>query len=185
MAHYVGNNPVNYTDPTGHRWDEAVGGGLAWALSNLDDIVNTAPAAVECAVDPGLGCIELVQHLPALIAPGDQPEPQPGTTKLYRAVQDPELKSIESTGQFTNPEGIEVKYFSTTPEGATKYAQKAYRRWPDEGPYTLVETEVSSGSIASDMTVTVDRGIPSVVVPTPILPSLAPPKTWTSMPVEY
>ncbi|MGH7079891.1 MAG: hypothetical protein ACREFU_17575 [Acetobacteraceae bacterium] len=47
------------------------------------------------------------------------------TTTLFRAVTTPELESIQSFNAFTNPAWIEVKYFSTSPEGAQSYASQA------------------------------------------------------------
>ncbi|MFD5317724.1 DUF6531 domain-containing protein [Streptomyces sp. NPDC127098] len=67
---------------------------------------------------------------------------RPGEMYLYRAVQNAELNQIARTRTFQNPAGIEVKYFSTTPEAAAAYARTMYGRFPDEGPYTLVRSTI-------------------------------------------
>src|SRR4051794_9500585 len=92
-------------------------------------------------------------------------------TTLYRAVTEPELASIRSTKGFTNPPGIEVKYFSTTRHGAWSYAAQAAAAF-GEGPFTVVQTSISSRLITNVMRVTVDRGIETVIVPTDLLPEL-------------
>jgi RHS repeat-associated protein len=50
---YVGNNPVNYIDPTGHKWDAEGGGGGAggWIWPLLEWIGSDGPDVVEAAVD--------------------------------------------------------------------------------------------------------------------------------------
>jgi hypothetical protein len=97
------------------------------------------------------------------------------TTTLYRAVTEAELKSIKSTKSFTNPKGIENKYFSTTAEGASSYGKQASKAFGD-GPHTIIKTEIPTSSITPNMRVPngVDGGIPTVVVPTNKLPGLNP-----------
>ena len=112
--------------------------------------------------------------------------PKRGTTKLYRAVKQAELDDIAaSSGKFKNPAGIESKYFSKSPEGAASYAKQTYQRGGAlyEGPYTIVETKIPTSSIKPDMTVSVDRGISTVVVPSNKLPSLAPGRPLNYSPI--
>jgi hypothetical protein len=104
-------------------------------------------------------------------------------TPLYRAVQQGELADIQATNAFRNPVGIEVKYFSTTPEGAASYARQAFRAWPQEGPYTLVTTDISTELISNEMTCVVDRGVSTVVVPDALLPGLNPPVVQPFFPI--
>ena len=61
------------------------------------------------------------------------------TTPLFRAVSPAELASIKGLGTFTNPAGIESKYFSTTLGGAQSYAAQAEAAFGDE-PYSFVGT---------------------------------------------
>jgi hypothetical protein len=98
-----------------------------------------------------------------------------GTTSLFRAVLPGEAESIQATGAFTNPLGIEVKYFSTSLGGAQSYASQATAAFGD-GPFTFVGTGIPTSAITPEMQVTVDRGIRTVVISTQDLPKLTPPK---------
>ena len=97
------------------------------------------------------------------------------TTVLFRAVTGGELASITALGAFTNPRGIEVKYFSTTLKGARSYAEQAASAF-GEGPFTMVKTSIPLRLITAIMRVTVDRGIDTVIVPTVLLSRLADPE---------
>jgi hypothetical protein len=102
---------------------------------------------------------------------------------LFCAVTERELDDILATGFFRNPFGVEVKYFSTTREGAASYASRAFRAWPKEGPYTIVETAIQTHLIAPSMSVVVDSNISTVTVPTSLLPELTSPRVLTSVPI--
>ena len=86
-----------------------------------------------------------------------------------------EAASIESFGVFINPLGIESKYFSTTLEGAQSYADQATAAFGD-GPFSFYSAQMPTSAITPEMTVTVDRGVNTVVVGTEDLPKLSPPK---------
>jgi hypothetical protein len=60
-------------------------------------------------------------------------------------------------------------------EGAQKYAAQATKAFKD-GPYEFVSTEIPTDAITDPMSVTVDRGIDTVVVSTEDLEKLAPPQ---------
>ena len=94
---------------------------------------------------------------------GLQPEERGRTVTLWRAVGNSELADIRATATFRNPPGLEVKYFCLSAEDAARYARLAYRRWPQEGTYTLVGTEISRELITPEMHVTVDRRIGAIV----------------------
>jgi len=97
------------------------------------------------------------------------------TQTLYRAVGPDELADIEAIGAFRpSPFGLEGKYFTTTPEGAISYADQAVRGFGDP-LYTLVETSMPTSLIRPKLGATVDRGIPSVVVPNDRLNQLSAP----------
>jgi len=96
------------------------------------------------------------------------------TITLYRAVKPEELADIAASGALRNPVGNEVKYFSTTAEGAASYAQQAGRAFGD-GPYVIIKTEVPAHLVTPEMRAVVDRGIQTVVVPTEVLPHMARP----------
>ncbi|WBY08317.1 RHS repeat-associated core domain-containing protein [Sphingomonas sp. 7/4-4] len=96
------------------------------------------------------------------------------STALFRAVGSAELGSIRSSGGFSNPIGIEGKYFATTLEGAQSYASQAVARFGD-APYTFVQTSIKNTLLTPAMSATVDRRISSLVIPTHVLPSLATP----------
>ena len=102
-------------------------------------------------------------------------------TTLYRAVQPEELVNIQETGAFVNRGFAEGKYFSTTAQGASAYAQQAYYGFGDP-PSTLVTTQIPHRMITPGMCVTVDRGIPVVVIPNDMLPSVTP-RIEPSMPL--
>jgi hypothetical protein len=61
------------------------------------------------------------------------------TTDLFRAVTPQELQSIQEINAFSNPYGIESKYFSTTLSGAQSYAAQAVEAFGD-APYAIVKT---------------------------------------------
>jgi hypothetical protein len=96
------------------------------------------------------------------------------TTSLFRAVMPNEAQSIRSTGAFSNPAGIESKYFSTSFEGAQSYASQATAAFGD-GPFSFVSSSIPTSAITPGMTVTVDGGINTVVVGTEDLNKLAAP----------
>jgi RHS repeat-associated protein len=96
------------------------------------------------------------------------------STNLFRAVMGPELESIQSFKAFSNPVGIETKYFATSLEGAASYASQAMSAFGD-GPFSFVGTSIPTKSITSEMMVTVDRGIQTIVVPTERLQNLSRP----------
>jgi hypothetical protein len=75
---------------------------------------------------------------------------KPGEQYVYRAVKSDELNQILSTRRYANTLGQEVKYFSTTPEGAAQYAKAAYGMLPDEGAYTLTRGVIQSSAISPD-----------------------------------
>jgi hypothetical protein len=52
-----------------------------------------------------------------------------------------ELRSILTTGGFSNIAGVETKYFSTSLQGARPYAAQAGRIFGD-GPFTIVRTSM-------------------------------------------
>jgi hypothetical protein len=105
-------------------------------------------------------------------------------TSLFRAVNPTELEDITAnSGAFRNPPGVEVKYFSTSPEGAASYARQTFGTGLYEGPYTVVGTQIPSSMITPEMTVTVDRGISTVVVPTQTLPALEPARIFNFTPL--
>lgn len=107
-----------------------------------------------------------------------------GTTALFRAVNPDELSQLSADdGAFVNPAGSEVKYFSTTPEGAASYAKQTFGTGLYEGPYTIVQTTIPSSSITPIMQATVDRGISTITVPTRLLPSLSPASPLSSIPL--
>ena len=92
---------------------------------------------------------------------------------LYRAVQPDELADIQRTGRFVNRGSAEGKYFSLTGEGTSGYAKQAVQAFGDPA-YTLVTTQIPEDMITLAMRATVDRGVPAVIVPDHLLPSLIP-----------
>ena len=102
---------------------------------------------------------------------------------LYRSVGDAELKVIQSTGRVPKSlNGLEVKYFSATPEGAASYARQAVRGFGD-APYTLVETRIARSSLPTNVLHQVDRNVPAVVLPNTHLPMLGPANVWPYIPL--
>lgn len=77
------------------------------------------------------------------------------------------------TRQLINEGGVEGKYFTVAPEAASDYARQAVRAFGDQ-PYTMVSTDIAEDLIAPGMRATVDGGIPAVVIPDGLLPSLTP-----------
>lgn len=96
-------------------------------------------------------------------------------TDLYRAVRPAEASSIRTQQALTNPPGIETKYFAVTLAGARLYARKADLRYGD-GPYRIVKTTIRSDLIAKEMSLVVDGGIRTIVLPTRLLACLTRPE---------
>lgn len=105
-----------------------------------------------------------------------------GTTTLYRAVMPNELADIEASNVLQNTVGNEVKYFSTTAEGAASYGQQAAKAFGD-GPFTIVQSSIPTSAITTEMQVVVDGGIQTVVVPTELLPKMSQPIILPSTPL--
>jgi RHS repeat-associated protein len=99
---------------------------------------------------------------------------------LYRAVKNDELADIHGRRGFTNPPGIESKYFSYSAEGAAAYGREAYQNWPHEGPYTIVRTTVKRDLIPDDAVLPhvadVKGGLGGVALPSSVLPHLGRPR---------
>lgn len=108
---------------------------------------------------------------------------------LYRAVKEQELADIHSNRGFTNPPGIEAKYFSYSAEGAAAYGREAYRNWPDEGPYTIVRTTVKKDLIPDDAVLPhiadVKGGLGGVALPSSVLPHLGRPRILPYSPLPH
>ena len=135
-----------------------------FALDLLDD-----PLGALRSLGPSLAGLGMAVPVGGSVAEGAAE-----TTPLFRAVTTPELESIQSLNAFSNPAGIEVKYFSTSLEGAQSYASQATSAFGD-GPFSFVQTSIPTSSITPEMSVTVDRGIQTIVVPTGKLPGLSEP----------
>lgn len=94
---------------------------------------------------------------------------------------DGELEDIAASGVLRNPQGIEVKYFSITREGAASYAKKAFGRFDDTSPYTLVS--VSAPARLVRRVLLVDGAIATVAIATRNLRWLGPPRILRFMPL--
>ncbi|KAF0845145.1 RHS repeat-associated core domain-containing protein [Nocardia caishijiensis] len=98
---------------------------------------------------------------------------------LYRAVLQAELEQILDTRRFSNPEGIESKYFALTEEGASAYARGMFAAFPEEGPYTIVRTIVNRNDIPeiSRIDNLADAGVgDAIALPTSVLSQLGRPR---------
>lgn len=181
MYAYVGNDPVNFVDPTGMYLELGVEiasmvAGAA-SLGNNIDKGNYGAAAVDALgmVVDGVGmAVPIVPGVAGLsIQAGRQGADalDSGTTTLYRAVGPDELTDIQETGQFINRGSAEGKYFTTSSEAASDYSRQAVEAFGDQ-PYTTVKTQVPSSSLPAP--VSVDGGIPAHVIPDGELPKLKP-----------
>ncbi|HYQ26656.1 MAG TPA: hypothetical protein VER04_05530 [Polyangiaceae bacterium] len=94
-------------------------------------------------------------------------------TTLYRGVMPEELADIEKTGEFINRGSAEGKYFSLDPDGVSSYAKQAVAGFGDPA-YTMVQTQIPTSLLTSEMGAVVDQGINAVVVPNALLPGLTP-----------
>ena len=108
-----------------------------------------------------------------------------GITRLFRAVEPAELEDIVAKGVFRNPAGSEVKYFSTTIEGAAREA-RLLSKIPGAGPFTIVETTIPRQvleSLPAGNILSVAAGVRTVVVPTVTLRNLSTPRIFSSIPL--
>lgn len=110
---------------------------------------------------------------------------RPGEMYLYRAVQNAEFDQIMRTRTFMNPAGIEVKYFSTTAEGAAAYAREMFRKFPNEGPYSLVRSTIRTDAIPemSRVRLVEAGGIDALALPTEVLEEMGRIRILPSMPI--
>jgi RHS repeat-associated protein len=102
---------------------------------------------------------------------------------LYRVVTNKELSDLHANnGQFRSPSG-NPKYFSTTPQGAACYARQAFKAFPQDGPYTLVTSTISSDDLTPGMLASVDGGISTIVVPDYELSKLSAAQVEPTIPI--
>ncbi|MFT4046644.1 MAG: RHS repeat-associated core domain-containing protein [Solimonas sp.] len=211
---YAANNPYRYTDPTGMESAMIACGAACdidgvQSLAALEQAANVASlipvagdivASVQSTLElvkavsqgDGLGVALAAAQLGASLVAGGEGRlavkevsvAAEGTTTLFRAVSNAELDDLSATGTFNNPLGIESKYFSTTAEGASSYAQQTVGTGLYQGPYTIIQTSIPTNLISPTMQVTVDGGISTVVVPTELLPSLSAPNPLLYMPLK-
>lgn len=110
-----------------------------------------------------------------------------GHIPLYRAVQQNELADILANRSFSNPAGIETKYFAQSAEDAAAYGRQAYMNWPHEGPYTIVRTSIDPALIPEGSTLPyvadVSGGLAGVALPTSLLPELGRPRVLPYSPI--
>ncbi len=174
---YVDGNPLSLKDPSGRLG--LVGAGIGAGIGGGGDL------AYQLYENGGrLGCVNWGQvaaaaGIGAFIGSGAEflfaGEALADTIPLFRAVNPAELSDIEATRGFRNPFGTEVKYFSTTEEGASSYAQQTSGTGFYQGPYTIVQTTAPADILNNPLlTSTVDRGISTVTDPTETLPQLGP-----------
>jgi RHS repeat-associated protein len=189
---YVGNDPFNRTDPTGmcgvltvhcvtpDTYVDVVsaGVGAGSAVNNLlrGDFLSAAVDAGGALVDlaaaavPGVpGGLSIgIQGARLASSAGD------GAITLYRAVSPAEAADIAKTGEFRIPPGgNEGKYFSTTEEGARKYAAWAEKSYGDP-PHAFFSTTIEKSQLTDEMKAVVDGGIDTIVVPADKLKDLVP-----------
>jgi hypothetical protein len=203
---YANNSPYAKYDPSGRESgcitmqtdcvDEA---GVVQDLQTIDNNADAFNAAIMGAGLPGaeIGAAEgatvaaveeVAAAAPAIVEGIGQgfTAATSEVTSLYRAVNTAELADLSAkAGAFSNPVGTEVKYFSETAEGAASYAQQAHSAGGilNEGPYTIVGTQFPSNLITPMMRASPDRGIPTVVVPTQLLPWLTPAEQFVFTPI--
>ena len=92
---------------------------------------------------------------------------------LFRAVTFAELMLLIASKSFTNPPGIEVKYFALTENGARRYAMLAEGAFGN-GPFRIVATSIPDVLVQAEDRVDVDGGIPTVTIRTELLYALSP-----------
>lgn len=172
---YVGNDPLNATDPNGQVADYI--GGAANDAANYAYQNPLQALGIAAAVGATILAPENAPALPEEIAgiegTAGVAEGVEGITSLYRAVGPAELEDIQATGAFQNLGSAEGKYFTTSSEAAAAYARQAVNAFGDE-PYTIVQTNVPNSILNDLSSVNVDRGIPAYVVPNESLPGLTP-----------
>jgi len=104
-------------------------------------------------------------------------------TTLYRAVTATELDNIIATGAYHGGGGsIEGKHFFELADDAAKFAQKMFRLFPDEGPYTITSTTVSVLVLKSCTKLTIAGEGTAWFMPKNLLP-LSPVDVWTYCPL--
>ena len=162
---YVGNDPINRSDPSGLAAEaiSKIGKKPVPYMYTKDNYFSlTEPYRQETIADLGSDLLTALGGLGAT-----------KLTTLYRAVGPAELGDIQLTGAFRNLGSAEGKYFTTSAEAAVSYGRQAVNAFGD-APYTVVQTRVPGSFLEGLSPVTVDRGIPAYVIPNSSLPGLTP-----------
>ena len=170
---YVLNDPANLIDPTGKAWWL-----LAYAVFEIALSIYDAYDTASTIADP---CTSLSQKLLAggffivgALAPGGGYSQADDVVNLYRAVGPDELNDIIKSGVFKSPYGIETKYFTTSGQQASTYAQMAVMKFKDP-PYTIIKTQIPKNALNDPLlNVTVEKGIKAYALPNNMLPGLKP-----------
>lgn len=101
------------------------------------------------------------------------------STTLYRAVLPGELEDLNATkGLFRLKPGggnNEVKFFSPSKESLSEWVKRDVTAYP-KNTYTIVETSIPKSALNAEgvSVMTVDFGLPAVMLPEKILPLLTP-----------
>jgi len=184
----VGNNPMSYIDPDGRQIAGTVNNdNVNWAQRAQDNVRLLAYLLTGTDIDqvnpPGDDSIQSVvtplEFMAASRVVGGARAASTlmcgsaRTTTLFRAVGPAELSDINATGSLRNLGSAEGKYFTTSAENASSYAQQAVAGFGD-APYTLISTDVSNSILDGLTPAAVDRGIPAYVIPNANLPGLVP-----------
>ena len=183
---YVGNTPLNLTDPSGLLAGQVGSGAynlvaqpILNGFSNLAGDLSSDPVGTALSIlksfpqlGMGAGAAGLASSGASALDQGLVTSAGEFTT-LYRVVGPAELADIQATGLLRNLGSAEGKYFTTSGEAASFYALQAVRGFGD-APYTLIQTAVPNGILRGLSPVLVDRGIPAFVIPNENLPGLTP-----------
>jgi hypothetical protein len=122
--------------PTGGAEGNPVAFGQSYQVASAGAIAAPAGGAAPGLLDAiGAGILRILGTLGSVLSlSGDTPQSQ----TLYRAVDQQELASIQSTGNYTIPPGgTEGKYFYPTPGQAQNLANMYQAQGIGPGPYTL------------------------------------------------
>lgn len=161
------------------RWEQAYRNGGPGALANeyRRDGTATGIVIMSTLVAGGISGAKPPYGGYVMTSSADE-----GLECLYRAVGPDELADIMSSGQFRSIPGLEGKYFTTSPQAASNYAQQAVRAFGDE-PYTIVSTNAPTSVVNQPgISAIVDGGIPAYVIPNSSLPGLTP-TIWNYSPL--
>ncbi len=144
---------------------------VSWVVNKVQSIYAMSPATVGAPLPSG-------NSSAASTSSAGTSEVTSSDTTLYRSVSDQEFQSLMKDKAFSNPPGINGKYFSTDYLGAKQEHEFFDVRATSPGavagrPYHIVKTTFPKDMISEEMIHGVDSKVTAILVPSEMLQYLS------------